>query len=163
MAQHVFCSNLEDSAPRWFIDNPYREWGRDRVECAPGDRGAAEPGPREGAWSENKIRALGDSSYEGHVVDALAAGGDEGRRSLRYASGSGQARDDPGISEWGNPTLSGVTPQGEPTRGTETSQYPEERKSKETPPVAASERGTAQTTPGFWGGVVGPAQRDGDG
>ncbi len=31
------------------------------------------------------------------------------------------------------------------TRGTETSQYPEERKSTETPSVAASERGIAQT------------------
>src|SRR5262249_15438338 len=31
------------------------------------------------------------------------------------------------------------------TRGTETSQYPEERKSTETPSVAASERGPAQT------------------
>jgi len=30
---------------------------------------------------------------------------------------------------------------------------------KETPQVAASERGRAQTVPGFWGGVVGPAQR----
>lgn len=42
-----------------------------------------------------------------------------------------------------------------PTRGTETSQYPEERKSTETPPVAASERGLAQTggkkfPPGLW-------------
>ena len=33
----------------------------------------------------------------------------------------------------------------EETRGTETSQYPEERKSTETPQVAASERGPAQT------------------
>ncbi len=32
-----------------------------------------------------------------------------------------------------------------PTRGTETSQYPKERKSTETPLVAASERGLAQT------------------
>ena len=31
------------------------------------------------------------------------------------------------------------------TRGTETSHYPEERKSTETPSVAASERGPAQT------------------
>jgi len=31
------------------------------------------------------------------------------------------------------------------TRGTETSQYPEEKKSKEIPSVAASERGLAQT------------------
>src|SRR5215208_5093635 len=33
----------------------------------------------------------------------------------------------------------------EASRGTETSQYPEERKSKETPRVVASERGSAQT------------------
>lgn len=30
------------------------------------------------------------------------------------------------------------------TRGTETSKYPEERKSTDTPPVAASERGPAE-------------------
>ena len=34
---------------------------------------------------------------------------------------------------------------GKQTRGTETSQYPKEEKSTETPPVAASERGIAQT------------------
>ena len=52
----------------------------------------------------------------------------------------------------------GATPQGDPcdpglnqigpggdTGGSETSQYPEERKSNEIPPVAASERGLAQT------------------
>jgi len=44
-------------------------------------------------------------SIQGHAVDALAAGGDEGRRSLRKASGSGQARDDPEMSEWGNPAV----------------------------------------------------------
>jgi hypothetical protein len=47
-----------------------------------------------------------------------------------------------------------------PTRGTETSQYPEERKSTETPLVAASERGIAQTggkkfLPGLWDSNVG--------
>ena len=51
-----------------------------------------------------------------------------------------------------------VIPQGKPTRGTETSKYPEERKSTETPQVAASERGPAQTVPGSWGGVVDPHQ-----
>ena len=49
-----------------------------------------------------------------------------------------------------------VTAQAEPTQGTETSQYLEERKSNETPLVVASERGRAQTSPGFWIGVVGP-------
>ena len=45
------------------------------------------------------------------------------------------------------------------TRGTETSQYPEEGKSTETPSVAASERGSAQTgrdtARGRGAGVVG--------
>jgi hypothetical protein len=48
-------------------------------------------------------RAHGDSSYKGHMVDALVTRGDEGRRSLRKAPGSGQARDNPEMSEWGNP------------------------------------------------------------
>jgi hypothetical protein len=43
-----------------------------------------------------------------------------------------------------------------PTRGSETSQYPEERKSKETPLVAASERGPGQTKEIRLLGVVGP-------
>ena len=38
-----------------------------------------------------------------------------------------------------------VTPQGEPTQGTETSKYLEEQKSIEIPGVAASEKGRAQT------------------
>ena len=38
-----------------------------------------------------------------HVVDALAITGDEGRDSLRKASGSWQISFDPEISEWGNP------------------------------------------------------------
>ena len=42
-------------------------------------------------------------SYKGHMRDALAARGDERRRSLRKAPVSGQARDDPEMSEWGNP------------------------------------------------------------
>ena len=49
------------------------------------------------------------------------------------------------------------------TRGTETSQYPEEKKSTEIPLVAASERGVAQT-PGLCPrGVVGPQQGLGGG
>jgi len=43
------------------------------------------------------------SSDEAQTVDALAVGGDEGRGSLRKASGSWQTSFDPGISEWGNP------------------------------------------------------------
>ena len=37
------------------------------------------------------------------MVDALAVRGDEGRSSLRKASGSEQTRIDPKMSEWGNP------------------------------------------------------------
>jgi hypothetical protein len=42
------------------------------------------------------------------------------------------------------------------TRGTETSQYPEEEKATAMPSVAASERGTAQTAGACSSGVVGP-------
>jgi hypothetical protein len=40
-----------------------------------------------------------------HLVDALAMIGDEGRVSLRKASGSWQLSFDPEMSEWGNPPL----------------------------------------------------------
>ncbi len=56
------------------------------------------------------------NSYKGHMVDALAAGGDEGRRSLRKAPGSGQARDNPEMSEWGNPAHDVRHPQGSQPR-----------------------------------------------
>ena len=53
------------------------------------------------------------------------------RGTLRYVRGSCLTSGDPGIPE--------------ETQGTETSQYLEEKKSTETPLVAASERGPAQT------------------
>jgi hypothetical protein len=37
------------------------------------------------------------------MVDALTSRGEEGRSSLRKASGRWQATFDPEISEWGNP------------------------------------------------------------
>ena len=42
-------------------------------------------------------------------------------------------------------TVRAVLPYGERTRGSETSQYPKEEKSKEIPKVAASEMGKGQT------------------
>src|SRR5215470_9645111 len=66
------------------------------------------------------------------------------------------------MSEWGNPTDSICSSRAEfigtekPSRGSETSQYPDERKSKETPQVAASERGPGQTKEIRLLGVVGP-------
>ena len=44
-----------------------------------------------------------------YMVDALAIGGEEGRRRLRKASGSRQTGFDPEISEWGNPPPSAVS------------------------------------------------------
>src|SRR5213079_739073 len=44
------------------------------------------------------------------------------------------------------------------TRGTETSQYPEEEKATAIPLVASSERGPAQTRGACTSGVVGPRQ-----
>ena len=63
---------------------------------------------------------------------------------------------DPWISEWGNPAAwMAVIQQWRRTRGTETSHYPQEKKTTVIPPVVASERGRAQTgavsaTPGSW-------------
>ena len=56
---------------------------------------------------------------------------------------------DPEISEWGNPRRDYLPANGEsiavrqPSQGTETSKYLDERKSNETPLVVASERGRA--------------------
>ncbi len=68
---------------------------------------------------------------------------------MRKAAGSLQTSFDPQMSEWGNPAR--VTWSSCPeyigaakrTRRTETSKYPEEKKSTEIPLVAASERGLA--------------------
>ena len=52
------------------------------------------------------------------------------------------------MPEWGNPAGGSTghhSARVRRTRGTETSQYPEEEKSSEMPGVAASERGGAQT------------------
>ena len=75
--------------------------------------------------------------------------GSRGRaRQAAISPGEAQTAFDPGIPEWGNPA--GVMPCyphpneircEEATGGTETSKYPEERKSTETPGVAASETG----------------------
>ena len=82
-----------------------------------------------------------------HVVDALAITGDEGRCSVRKAAGSSQTSFDPRMSEWGNPparvSLAEYIGQWRRTGRTETSKYPEEKKSTEIPGVAASETGEA--------------------
>ena len=74
---------------------------------------------RKMTWNTAQMRELtcsdashGDtlvigSSEQVHVVDALAITGDEGRGSLRKASGSWQTSFDPEMSEWGNPARMG--------------------------------------------------------
>ena len=62
------------------------------------------------------------------------------------------------MPEWGNPAGgdAGHAGNSERTRGTETSQYPEEEESSEMPGVAASERGTSPNLAPCGSGVVGP-------
>ena len=81
-------------------------------------------------------------------MDALAPRGYEGRGGRRNAPGSRQTDFDPEMSEWGNPAgvmsrhpLTEYIGHWKRTRGSETSQYPEEKKSREIPEVAASEPG----------------------
>ncbi len=81
------------------------------------------------------------------MKDALALGGEEGRDKLRKAAGRSKY---PQIR--GRPN--GATRRGDPrhravcagrTRGTETSQYPEEKKTRVIARVAASGSARAQT------------------
>jgi len=44
-------------------------------------------------------------SDSGHEVDALGHAGEEGRFRPRKSSVSCQKSKDPGVSEWGNPTV----------------------------------------------------------
>ena len=64
------------------------------------------------------------------------------------SSGKVSTTVDPEISEWGNPSfkdiLRWIHRRKKLTRGSETSQYPEEKKSTEIPKVAASEIGPGQ-------------------
>ena len=84
-------------------------------------------------------------------MNALAVRGEERRGSLRKASGSWQISIDPEVSEWGNPLDESLVSWTEyigpekQTLGTETSQYPEEKKSTEISRVVASERERAQS------------------
>ena len=79
--------------------------------------------------------------------DAQALRGEEGRDKLRKAAGNGTyiliRRYPNGATRY----VEDITPRlgVEQTRGTETSKYPEEKKTKVIPLVVASERGLAQT------------------
>ena len=68
------------------------------------------------------------------------------------------------MPEWGNPAGGNTSHSftGERTRGTETSQYPEEEESTEIPGVAASETGRRPNRPPSGVGVVGPADGSGE-
>ena len=86
------------------------------------------------------------------MVDALELSGDEGRGKLRKASGRSKhplIRGYPNgvthaLIQWCISQGEYIALRGE-TRGTEPSQYPEEKKLTKIPPVAASEQGRAQT------------------
>ena len=96
-----------------------------------------------------------DACLRGTVKLRRAHGGCLGdqrrRRTWTAAKSSGEPLTgfDPEISEWGNPRRDYLPAHGEyitmwqPSQGTETSKYLDERKSKETPLVVASERGSA--------------------
>ena len=81
------------------------------------------------------------------MKDALALGGEEGRDKLRKATARGKYPLTTVDIRMGQPNASDciITPSVRQTRGTETSQYPEEEKTTVIAPVVASERATAQT------------------
>ena len=108
--------------------------------------------PACGVWPEWSELIKRESAQGGCL------GTDRRRRTWQAAKSLGelQASVDPGMSEWGNPLGVISKHRKEPTQGTETSKYLEEKKSIEIPKVAASEMGLAQTwvgrlTWGLWG------------
>ena len=65
------------------------------------------------------------------MVDALAVAAEEGRGHAAKRPGEVLATGDPGVSEWGNPARAWRATQvstWEGTGGTETSQYPEDKR-----------------------------------
>ena len=89
---------------------------------------------------------------QARVADAMAPGGDEGRASLRKARGRRQGSIPPRDVRMGQPSALRTAWSFKlqaPTGGSETSQYPEEKKSNEISQVAASEREGAQKPPRF--------------
>ena len=103
-------------------------------------------------------RTLGasfDACLRGTVKLRRAHGGCLGdqrrRRTWIAAKSSGEPLTgfDPEMSEWGNPRRDYLPAGGEyiatrqPSQGTETSKYLDERKARATPLVVASERGSA--------------------
>ena len=96
-----------------------------------------------------------DACLRGTVKLRRAHGGCLGdqrrRRTWTAAKSSGEPLTgfDPEISEWGNPRRDYLPAGGEyitnrqPSQGTETSKYLDEKKAKATPSVAASEGGPA--------------------
>ena len=82
------------------------------------------------------------------MKDALALGGDEGRDKLRKAAVRGKCpstRGCPNGETRAARAVHGLHEQVGRTRGTETSQYPQEEKIRMIAPVVASERARAQT------------------
>ena len=92
--------------------------------CPGGERGELD-----GAGNGPRGRRRTDRN-DGHTVDALALDADEGRGHATKCSGEALAAGEPEISEWGNPpgVMAGDPRTGEGTGGTETSQYPEEKR-----------------------------------
>ena len=81
------------------------------------------------------------------MKDALALGGEEGRDKLRKAARRGKYPLMRGCPNGATRRAAGraIRQRRKPTRGTETSQYPEEKKVTTIAQVVASERAGAQT------------------
>ena len=76
-------------------------------------------------------------------MDALALRDDEGRGKLRKAAGRCKRPLIRRCPNGATPVVEDYRPAREVTRGTETSKYPEEKKTIVIPQVVASERGLA--------------------
>ena len=86
--------------------------------------------------------------YGGRTADALAQGADEGRGKPRKSRGSRTRASIPGCPNGGTRKARAFHPLSrEATGGTETSKYPEERKSNRDPPSSGERTGASPNRP----------------
>ena len=116
----------ENGASRRETLRPQQNMGRDRNETVVVDVWVVRPRAKDACGCGRRIGVVKLLRARGGCLGVISNTGVEG---CDKSGGAAERALIPGIPE--------------ETRGTETSQYPEERKSTETPSVAASERGQA--------------------
>ena len=121
---------------------------RDRADRRYGFEGPGEASRRGPQASADLDNFRGRQNTNAHGGCLGCGWGEEGRGTPRKASGSGVARRDPRVTEWGNPWSGRTRPsrQGGSQSGELKHLSTRVEKANANPSVAASERGRVQTS-----------------